>query len=122
MAKTFKDIIAWQKAHQLVIKIHKYTDNFPKEEKYSLVDDMRRASRSVSNNIVEGFKRKGYKDAMNFYNRSEASLEELKNQTLLSFEISYLNKADYSELICLEDEVGRLLNKWQKNYHPKKPL
>jgi len=120
MAKTFRDLIVWQKAHMLVLKVYKYTKDFPKEEKYSLIDDMRRAARSVPTNIVEGYKRKGYKDALKFFNISEASLEELKYHTLFSFDLDYLDKVKYRKLEELEKEVGRLLDKWQKTYHPKK--
>ena len=120
MRKTFRDLIVWQKAHQLVLKIYQHTKDFPSDEKYGLVSDMRRAARSVPTNIVEGYKRKGYKDALNFFNISEASLEELKYHTLLSFDLGYLDVVKYRELENLEKEVGRLLDKWQKTYHPKK--
>ena len=88
----------WQKAHQLVLKIYQYTKNFPIEEKYGLVSDMRRAARSVPTNIVEGYGRRGYKDALSFFNRSEASLEELKYQTILSLDLGFLSEEKYKEL------------------------
>lgn len=116
MSNTFQNLILWQKAHKLVLLIYKYTKDFPKEEKYGLVDDMRRAARSIATNIVEGYKRKGYKDALNFFNRSDASLAELKYQTLLSFDLCYLEKYKYQELKQLQEEVGRLMNSWQKKY------
>lgn len=120
MTKTYRDLIVWQKAHELVLKIYKYTKDFPPEEKYGLTDDMRRAARSVPTNMVEGYKRKGYKDALNFFNRSDASLRELEYHTLLSYNFGYLTKEKFNELEKLEDEVGRLLTKWQQNYRPKK--
>lgn len=116
MKKPFQNIILWQKAHQLTLKVYLYTKNFPKEEKYGLVDDMRRAARSIEFNIVEGYKRKGYKDALNFFNRSDASLAELESQTLLSFDLGYLNGMKYKDLDESEEEVGRLIGKWQKTY------
>jgi four helix bundle protein len=122
MAKTFKDVIVWQKAHQLVLKVYEYTKSFPSEEKYGLTDDMRRAARSVPTNFAEGFGRQGYKDAMNFFNRSEASLKELEYHTLLSYDLKYLDKGKFDELTILEDEAGRLLTKWQQTYCPKKAL
>jgi four helix bundle protein len=118
MAKGFIDLIVWQKAHQLVLKIYKYTKDFPKEERYGLTDDMRRAARSVPTNIVEGYGRNGFKDALKFFNTSEASLEELKYHTLLSFDLNYISKEIYLELTNLEQEVGRLLNGWMKSYRP----
>ena len=122
MAKTFKDLIVWQKSHNLVLEIYKITKNFPPEEKFGLVSDMRRAARSVPTNIVEGFGRHGYKDAMNFFNRSDASLEELKYQTLLSLDLTFINDMEYKKFMESEEEVGRLLDGWQKSYRPKKAL
>lgn len=61
-AKTFEDLIVWQKAHQLVLSIYKATKQFPKFELYGLADQMRRAAVSVPANIAEGFgKRKSRK-------------------------------------------------------------
>ena len=122
MRNIFKNIIVWQKSHELVLKIYKYTKDFPTEEKYSLVDNMRRAAMSIPNNFVEGYRRKGYKDALNFFNRSDASLAELEYQTLISFDLGFLNEENYKDLKNTEEEVGRLLNGWQKSYHSTKEL
>jgi len=118
MNNIFENIIVWQKAHQLVLKIYEYTKSFPPEEKFSLTDDMRRAARSIPTNFVEGYKRKGFRDAQNFFNRSDASLIELKYHTRLSLDLGFLDKIKSEELEKMEDEVGRLLNGWQKNYFP----
>jgi four helix bundle protein len=118
MAKTFKELVVWQKSHQLVLEIYKTTKSFPSEEKFGLTSDMRRAARSIPTNIVEGFYRKGHNDALRFFTYSEASLEELKYHTLLSLDLGYIDSIKCSELMNLEEEVGRLLDKWQKNYYP----
>jgi len=73
--KTFKDIIAWQRAYALTLQIYQNTRNFPREEDFGLKSQIRRASVPVISNIAEGFKRKSYKDRMNFYNMAETSLE-----------------------------------------------
>ena len=119
MSYIFENLVVWKKAHQLVLKIYEYTKDFPKEEKYGLTSDMRRSARSVPTNIVEGYKRKGYKDAQNFFNISEASLEELKYHSLLAHDLEYLDDIKYIKLAEMEDEVGRLLNKWKKEYTQK---
>lgn len=90
--KSFRDLQVWRKAHELVIFVYKITANFPKEEIYSLVSQMRRAAVSVASNIVEGFKRRSAKDSLNFYNMADASLEELKYQILLSCDLKYITK------------------------------
>lgn len=105
--------------HQLVLKVYEYTKDFPSEEKFGLTSDMRRAARSIKANFVEGYKRKGYKDAMNFFNRSDASLEELEDHTLIALDLKYLPKAYFDELENLEREVAIFLDRWQKEYHER---
>ena len=61
-AKNFWDLIVWQKAHALVIKIYELTRKFPDEERFGLVPQMRRAAVSVAANIAEGFRRQGNKN------------------------------------------------------------
>jgi four helix bundle protein len=64
---SFRDLIVWQKSHELVLVIYKITRNFPDEEKFGLISQMRRSAISIPENIAEGFKRKGIKDKVNFY-------------------------------------------------------
>lgn len=74
--KTFKDIIAWQKAYELTLGIYKNTMAFPRNEEFGLKSQIRRASVSIISNIAEGFKRNGKKDKLRFYNQSEFSLDK----------------------------------------------
>ena len=113
--KTFKDIIAWQKAYQLTLLIYKYTADFPQNEEFGLKSQIRRASISIISNIAEGFKRKSLKDRLCFYNRGETSLEEVKCQSLLSNDLKYITQIQYSELEKLQDETGRVLDGWIKS-------
>lgn len=113
--KTFRDIIAWQKAHQLALFVYKITAKFPRFEEYGLGNQMRRAAVSVPSNIAEGFSRNSLKDTSHFYNISEGSLEELKYQILLSKDLEYLSDKTYEEISSLSDEVGRLLCVWKRN-------
>ena len=77
-AKKFQDLVVWQKAHQLTLKVYKITQSFPDLEKFGLVSQMRRASVSIPANIAEGFVKRGKKDKINFYNIAQGSLEEIK--------------------------------------------
>ncbi|MFZ5365650.1 MAG: four helix bundle protein [Patescibacteria group bacterium] len=110
--KYFTDIIAWQKSHQLVLKIYKITKEFPSEEKFGLVSQTRRAAISVAANIVEGFARKNTRDSLRFYNISNASLEELKYLVLISCDVDLINKDIHSELVEACQEAGRTLQGW----------
>ena len=110
--KTFRDIIAWQKSYQLTLKIYQYTGSFPKSEEFGLKSQIRRASLSIISNIAEGFKRTCLGDRLKFYNLAEASLEEVKCQTLLSHDLTYFTSEQFKELVFLEEESGRVLNGW----------
>ena len=75
-AKTFEDLIVWQKAHQFVLEIYKLTSDFPGYELYGLTSQMRRAAVSIAANIAEGFGKRGKADKVRFLNIAQGSLEE----------------------------------------------
>lgn len=110
--KTFKDIIAWQRAYELTLVVYRCTSNFPKSEEFALKSQLRRASVSIISNIAEGFKRTSSKDRLHFYNYAQSSLEEVKCQLMLSFDLNYLSKDQYSALESLCNEAGRILHGW----------
>ncbi len=112
--RTINDLKAWEKSHKLVLLVYKATVAFPEHEKYGLVSQIRRCAISVPSNIAEGFKRRG-KDKFNFYYYAEASLEELKYQILLSYELKYIKKEKFIQLSELANETGRILNGWIKS-------
>lgn len=89
--RAFTDLIVWQKGHELVVLVYKITKEFPKEETYSLIDQMRRSSSSITSNIAEGFGRQGFKEKIQFYYLAQGSLSELKNQILIAKDVGYLN-------------------------------
>ncbi len=72
-AKTFKDLIVWQKAHYFILSIYKTATECPKHELYGLVSQIRRASISIAANIAEGFHRNSNKDFMRFLSYSRSS-------------------------------------------------
>ncbi|MDP3792948.1 MAG: four helix bundle protein [bacterium] len=108
--KDFTDLRVWQEGHELVLIIYKFTKSFPKEETYSLVDQMRRAASSITANIAEGFGRHGYKDKINFYYHALGSLTELRDQLLIARDVGYLKNEDFTISINKADNVNRLLH------------
>ena len=116
---TYKDIIAWQKAHELVKEVYKITQTFPKEEKFGLVSQIRRAGISVTSNIVEGFSRRGVRESIQFYNHAFASLKEVEYQSLLSYELKFIQEREYIFLNNLIEEVSKLLFCWIKSHKEK---
>jgi len=105
-AKTFQDLEVWKKAHQLVIQIYETTRLFPKEEMFGLTSQIRRAAISIPANIAEGFKRKGKKDKVRFYNIAQSSLEEVRYYLIL---INDLDLIKTSEQVKLLEEISKML-------------
>ncbi len=110
----FKDIVAWQKAHSLVILVYRFTDDYPKHEIFTLVSQSRRAAVSIPSNIAEGFRRKSKADCLHFYTIALGSLEELRYQVLLGKDLGYISMEQYLQFEALAGEVGRLINAWKK--------
>ena len=113
--KTFKDIVAWNKAHRLVLMVYEITENYPKCEEYCLKPHTRKTAISIPSNIAEGFKRKSKADSIRFYNIADGSLEELKYQLLLGKDLDYINNNKHNNVMTLADEVGRTLSGWMKS-------
>src|SRR5688572_19103879 len=95
LIKKFTEIIAWGKAHQFVLQIYKATKKLPDSEKFNLISQIRRAVVSIPANIAEGFRRKGKKDSLHFYNISQGSLEEIKYYLLLCRDLQYFSQEEY---------------------------
>ena len=108
--KAFTDLNSWKEAHKLAIIIYKSTNNFPKEEIYGLINQMRRASVSITSNIAEGFSRQSYSEKVQFYSIALGSNTELQNQILLAKDIGYLNKNDFEKIFNQIVVTQKLLN------------
>lgn len=108
--KSFTDLNAWKEAHKLVLLIYKITKNFPKEEQFGLINQIRRAVVSVTSNIAEGFSRSSYKEKSQFYSMALGSLTEVQNQLLIARDLEYMSKAEFAELAGITITVNKLLN------------
>ena len=111
---TFKDLIVWQKSHQFVLKIYESTKIFPKEEIFGITSQIRRAAYSIPSNIVEGKKKKTIPHQLSFINIVEGSLEEVKYFLILSKDLNYIEENKFNELIKDAEEIGKLINGYEK--------
>lgn len=108
--KSFTDLVAWKEGHKLVIELYKVTKNFPKEEQFGLVIQLRRAGVSITSNIAEGFSRRSYKEKLLFYSIALGSLTEVQNQLLISRDINFLSKEEFDTISQLTSIVSKLIN------------
>jgi four helix bundle protein len=105
-ARTFQDLLVWQKAHQFVLGIYALTTGFPKQETYGLSLQMRRAAVSIPANIAEGFRRRSKPDKARFLNMAEGSVEECRYFLILTKDLGY---GDTQGLTAALEEVSKLL-------------
>ena len=110
-AKTFRELVVWQKAHEFVLAVYAFTARFPKSETYGLSLQMRKAAVSIAANIAEGFRRHGKADKVRFLNTSESSLEESRYYLILSEDLNYGGTGKLQESA---EEVSRLLSAYSK--------
>jgi len=111
-ARTFQDLVVWQKAHRFVVEVYRLTERFPKHELYGLTSQLRRAAVSIPANIAEGFKKKGPADKARFMNTAQGSLEESRYYLILARDLGYGDTESlYEEL----DEVGRMLDAYARS-------
>lgn len=106
----FTDLEVWKEGHKLVLMIYETTGKFPKEEIFVLVSQMRRCVVSITSNIAEGFTRQSYKEKIQFYSISGASLTELQNQLIISRDIAYISKEKFKEVYNQSMKTHRILN------------
>lgn len=107
--KEFTDLIAWQEAHRLVLKVYEVTKKFPKEELFSLTSQIRRSVVSVSSNTAEGFGRQSYKEKLQFYYIAQGSLIETKNQIFVARDVGYISNETSTEVVLQIEQTHRLL-------------
>jgi len=105
-ARSFEDLIVWQKAHAWVLATYRFSETFPSKETYGLTSQFRRAAVSVPANIAEGFKKAGVADKKRFMNIAQGSLEECRYYLILARDLGY---GDGRELLSQLEEVSRLL-------------
>lgn len=108
--KSFTDLDAWKEGHKFVLMIYKITKNFPKEELFGLIMQLRRAVVSITSNIAEGFSRNSYKEKTQFYSMALGSLSEVQNQLLIAKDISYILDREFNLIAEQSVKVSKIIN------------
>ncbi len=112
--KSYRELVAWQKAMDLVEVVYRSTACFPKEEIYGLTSQVRRSAVSVPSNIAEGQGRTSTRDFLNFLSIAAGSLCEMETQLLIAQRLHYLPPAVVADPLDRSAEVGRLLHGLQR--------
>jgi four helix bundle protein len=107
--KSFEELDAWKKAHNMVLAVYRASGNFPKDERFGVVSQLKRAATSVPANIAEGFGRRSTKDFLRYLEIAGGSLEETRYFLRLSKDLNYLKDEEFKVLREMCDETGRLL-------------
>ena len=106
-------MLIWQKGIEITEKVYLITNNFPQNELFSLTNQIRRASVSISSNIAEGFGRNSTKSYMNFLKISRGSLYELETQLIIADRLNYISDNELLKSINdLLSEEGKMINSY----------
>jgi len=108
--KTYRDLIAWQRAMELVRSVYEITQQWPTKEQYGLTSQVRRAAVSVPSNIAEGFGRRATRDYLRHLGIAYGSLLEVETQLQIAGMLSYLDSAALNRLLGQCAECGKILN------------
>jgi four helix bundle protein len=110
VGRSYRDLVAWQKAMKFVSAIYEGTRQFPVEERYGLTNQLRRAAVSVPSNIAEGQARFSQKEFHHFLSHARGSLVEIETQLLIARDLDYISAAKAGTLLVTAEELGRILN------------
>ncbi len=107
---SYRDLIAWQKGMQLVAAIDDVTEQFPSNEQFGLISQLRRAAVSVPSNVAEGRAHYSNRDFVRFLRHARGSLAEIETQILIAEQRRYLTAETTRRLTGQIDELGRILS------------
>lgn len=110
MSNSYRDLVAWQVAVELVTDTYRATESFPKHELYGLTSQIRRAAVSVASNIAEGQGRNSPGEFQQFLGHAKGSLMELETQLIIAKNLKYLAQSDLDGLLGQSDRVSRLVS------------
>ena len=106
--KRYKQLIAWQRCHELVLEIYRVTDQWPANERFGLTAQIRRAAASAPTNIAEGSAKRGQAEFRRFLDISLGSLAEVSYQLELARDLGFLSEADWQAVEAARDAAGRV--------------
>ncbi len=122
MLKSYKELVGYQKGYNLSLQIYKVTIDYPQNERFGLVSQMRLSAVSIPCNIAEGYSRKSIKEYLQFLYVAYGSCSELETLLSLSRDLGLLDSEKYSIIYALQEEVSKILNGWIKSLSRQKGM
>lgn len=107
--KSYRDLLVWQKAMDLVVICYKIAESFPKEEIYGLTSQLRRAAVSIPANIAEGHGREGLGEYIHFLSIAQGSLRETETHLLIANRLNFLDGNNLTAALNLSEEISKML-------------
>jgi four helix bundle protein len=108
--RSFRELTVWQRAHQLVLKVFRLTEKFPRSDQFGIVAQVRRSSSSVAANLAEGFGRGTTRELLRSLQIARGELEETRYFMLLGGDLGCITKEEFEDLNLHCDSVGQLIN------------
>ncbi len=117
--RTHEKLDVWKKSVDFVVEIYRVTDNFPKEERFGLVSQLRRAAVSIPANISEGAARSFPKETLHFISNAQGSASEVSTELLIAHRLGFVNAEEFSRLTAECDEISRMMTGLSKYMRTK---
>ena len=112
---------AWSKSLELITSVYRHTERFPKEEKFGLTSQIRRAAISIPANVAEGAGRRSQKEFVHFLSNSQGSASELETELIIAHRLGYLDETTFAQLIASLEQIGRLITGLSRHVERQKP-
>src|SRR3954462_14020447 len=106
----YRELIAWQKAVEIVCTIYRVTSSFPAEERFGLTNQLRRAAVSIPSNIAEGQGRGASRDFARYLRMANGSRQEVETQIVIAHRLGYLNQEQTATVLSDLEELGRIIS------------
>ena len=107
--RSYRDLIVWQKAMELVVRVYHMTKVFPPDERFGLTSQVRRAAISIPSNIAEGHARNSTKEYRNFLSIAQGSTAEVETQTMIAVRLGYVSEKQTETILEISSEISRML-------------
>ena len=119
MLQSYRELVVWQRAMELVLLVYRLTEGFPKREIYGLAAQLRRAGVSVPSNIAEGYGRGSRREYVQFLAIAQRSLKELETQVIRAERLTYATSAQAARVLSQVEAVGKMLGSLMRSLKAK---